>query len=164
MVWTFWVWVSLLHLVQGREISYHSPGKGSGQACRPSAIAPGFSPTFSAAYPHAGLPSRATGLRWAARPLLGHAEFRSLGLSSAKPRAQALVVNPEVNPSSAITSLGGPDDVRGTLQDCLRIKQRNLHECYALVWHIESTVWWGEHRLWSQTAKFKSQLHYLLTA
>lgn len=119
MVWTFRVWIGRLHLVQGREIAYHSSCNGSSQACRPFALAPGSSPT-SAAQLHAGLSC-------AARRLLGQgAKCRAPGLSSAEARARVLVVNLEVNPRSAITSLRAWMRQGGPCKTVRRVKGKNL--------------------------------------
>lgn len=61
MLWTFWVWIGLLHLVQGMEISTISLVMAPAKLATPLAIAPGPSPT-SAACPHAGPLSRAASL------------------------------------------------------------------------------------------------------
>lgn len=61
VLWTFWVWIGLLHLVQGMEISTISLVMAPAKLATPLAIAPGPSPT-SAACPHAGPLSRAASL------------------------------------------------------------------------------------------------------
>lgn len=101
-----------------RHGDFYHFSDGSSQACCPFAIAPGSSPTFSAACPHAGPSEQGRGLSWAARRLLDQsaepsgcqAQGESTGSRSSRSRGKSLLCHHQ---------LGGPDEVRG-LQDCCK--------------------------------------------